>query len=80
MTCRVGSSPRSAWASTSATASLSVSATATHLQEQDTTHGAAMAATSIAGCGAYRGTTMYSHISTRRRREKLAELLEARGR
>ena len=42
MTCRVGSSRRSAWASTSATASLIVSATATHPQEQDTTHGTAI--------------------------------------
>jgi hypothetical protein len=41
MTCRLGFSRRSAWASTSATASLNVSATATHLQEHDTAHGAA---------------------------------------
>lgn len=45
MTCRVGSARRSAWASTSATASFSVSATATHRQEHDTAHGAATATT-----------------------------------
>jgi len=45
--CRVGSSRRSAWASTSATASLIVSATATHPHEQDTAHGVAMTARRI---------------------------------
>ena len=45
MTCRLGSARRSAWASTSATASFNVSATATHRQEHDTAHGAAMATT-----------------------------------
>src|SRR3979490_1464698 len=48
MTCRVRPARRSAWASTSATASLSVSATATHPQEQDTTHGAAIVENRIA--------------------------------
>jgi hypothetical protein len=39
-----------------------------------------MTATRIAGRGAYRGATTYAHIPTRRQREKLAELLEVRGR
>jgi hypothetical protein len=43
MACGAGSVGRSAWTSTSATASSIVSATATHPQEQDIAHGAAMA-------------------------------------
>ena len=41
--CSEGSPHRLAWASTSAAASIIVSATATHPQEQDTAHRAAMA-------------------------------------
>jgi len=43
MRCSEGSSHRWAWASTSAAASIIVSPTATHLQEQDTAHRAARA-------------------------------------
>jgi hypothetical protein len=46
--CGGGSLRRSAWASTSDTASLIVSATATHPQEQDIAHRAAIAPPSIA--------------------------------
>jgi hypothetical protein len=42
MRCSEGSAHRLAWASTSAAASIIVSATATHPQEQDTAHGVAM--------------------------------------
>ena len=43
MRCSEGSSHRWAWASTSVAASIIASATATHPQEQDTAHRAAMA-------------------------------------
>ena len=76
MTCRMGSSRRSAWASTSATASSSVSATATHLQEHDTARGAAMAV--FPEVSLYARVPIRRSRATRRRSRRAANLPTAR--
>ena len=74
MRCSEGSSHRWAWASTSAAASTIVSATATHLQEQDTAHRAA-----ILEVSAYtRGRGIWRRRATRRRSRRAATRATAR--
>jgi hypothetical protein len=76
MTCRVGSSRQSAWASTSATASLSVSATATHLQDHDSAHRAAIGVPEVSLYARVRGARR--RCATRRRSSRAVSCATAR--
>jgi hypothetical protein len=76
MRCSEGSSRRLAWASTSAAASIIVSATATHPQEQDTAQGAAMELPEVSLYARVHGTRR--RCATRRRSRRAASRATAR--